>query len=207
MKTLNEFEIAWWQEGKENIVGIDEAGRGPIAGPLVVAAVRFPKGFSHEEIYDSKKISEKKRMQLFREIIQVASEYHILIIEPKAIDELNIYRATQKAMHDLVVMFDSCDGVLSDAMPLPGCEQDVISLIKGDQKSVSIAAASILAKVTRDCIMKAYDVQYPMYGFARHKGYPTKAHIEAMQTFGVIECLYRKSYGPVAKALHPCLDL
>ena len=95
MKCENTYENAWWSEGKQAIVGIDEAGRGPIAGPLVVAAVSFPVGFPHDTIYDSKKVSEKKRKQLFKEIIALAQEYHILIIEPKVIDEKNIYRATQ----------------------------------------------------------------------------------------------------------------
>lgn len=206
METENQYEKAWWKEGRSHIVGLDEAGRGPIAGPLVVAAVVFPKDYHHEEIYDSKKISEKKRKALFQVIIQDALEYHIAIITPKEIDELNIYRATQKAMEDLVEQFRYKDGVLTDAMPLPNCAYDVISLIKGDQKSVSIAAASILAKVTRDCIMKAYDVQYPQYGFAKHKGYPTKAHIEALHTYGVLD-IYRKSYGPVAELNQLQLDL
>lgn len=96
MKPANEYEKAWWQQGRHAIVGIDEAGRGPIAGPLVVAAVRFPADFDHEEIYDSKKLSEKKRRLLFKEIIKLADEYHILIIDTKTVDELNIYRATQK---------------------------------------------------------------------------------------------------------------
>lgn len=207
MKCENAYEIAWWNQGKQKIIGIDEAGRGPIAGPLVVAAVSFPAGFSHEEIYDSKKISEKKRKKLFQEIIALASEYHIAVIEPDIIDSLNIYRATQKTMQDLSERFDGADGVLTDAMPLPENKLDVISLVKGDQKSVSIAAASILAKVTRDCIMQAYDVQYPAYGFARHKGYPTKAHIEALHTHGVIDKIYRKSYGPVAEMNQLTLDL
>ena len=199
MKCANEYEIAWWNEGKEKIVGIDEAGRGPIAGPLVVAAVAFPKGFSHETIYDSKKLSEKKREQLYDEIIALASEYHIEIVSPQVVDELNIYRATQKTMLDLANQFCDADGVLTDAMPLPDATLDVIPLVKGDQKSVSIAAASILAKVTRDRIMKEYDEKYPEYGFKNHKGYPTKGHIEAMHKYGLIEGLYRKSYGPVAK--------
>lgn len=207
MKCENEYEIAWWNQGKQKIIGIDEAGRGPIAGPLVVAAVSFPTGFSHEEIYDSKKISEKKRKKLFREIISLASEYHIAIIEPDMIDSLNIYRATQKTMQKLSECFQDADGVLTDAMPLPGNELDVISLVKGDQKSVSIAAASILAKVTRDCIMQAYDIQYPQYGFAKHKGYPTKAHIEALHTYGVIDKIYRKSYAPVAEMNQLVLDI
>lgn len=206
MQTANEYEKAWWKDGKEFIIGIDEAGRGPIAGPLVVAAVCFPKGYHHAEIYDSKKLSEKKRKELFSIIVKDASEYHILIIEPAIVDELNIYRATQHAMENLCGMFKKVDGVLSDAMPLPSIPQDVIALIKGDQKSVSIAAASILAKVTRDCIMKGYDVLYPEYGFARHKGYPTKAHLEALHTYGVLD-IYRKSYGPVSKMLQLTLDL
>lgn len=207
MKCENAYEIAWWNQGKKKIIGIDEAGRGPIAGPLVVAAVSFPVGFSHEEIYDSKKVSEKKRKRLFKEIITLASEYHIAIIEPAVIDELNIYRATQKAMQDLSEMFSDGDGVLTDAMPLPENKRDVISLVKGDQKSVSIAAASILAKVTRDCIMQAYDKQYPAYGFGKHKGYPTKGHIEALHAYGVIDKIYRKSYGPVAEMNQLTLDI
>lgn len=207
MKCENEYEIAWWNEGKQKIIGIDEAGRGPIAGPLVVAAVSFPAGFSHDEIYDSKKISEKKRRKLFHEIIALASEYHIAIVEPDIIDRLNIYRATQKTMQDLSRQFQGADGVLTDAMPLPDSDLDVISLVKGDQKSVSIAAASILAKVTRDCIMQAYDIQFPQYGFARHKGYPTKAHIEALHTYGVIDKIYRKSYAPVAEMNQLVLDI
>lgn len=206
MRTENKYEQAWWQKGREAIIGIDEAGRGPIAGPLVVAAVCFPKGYTHEEIYDSKKISEKKRKALFKEIIKDAKEYHIAIIEPKVIDEQNIYRATQQAMQALVDKFRHKDGILTDAMPLPSCPCEVIPLVKGDQKSVSIAAASILAKVTRDCIMCAYDVQYPQYGFAKHKGYPTKAHIAALHAYGVLD-IYRKSYGPVASMAQMQLDI
>lgn len=207
MQTANEYELAWWEAGKQYIIGIDEAGRGPIAGPLVVAAVCFPKGYSHPDIYDSKKVSDKKRRQLFHTIIQDAVEYHIEIVSPAFIDEHNIYRATQLTMQKLSEEFQQCDGVLSDAMPLPQCTKEVLPLVKGDQKSVSIAAASILAKVTRDCIMEAYDKQYPQYGFARHKGYPTKAHIEAMHTYGLIDGLYRHSYAPVAAMNQLTLDL
>lgn len=207
MQTENKYELAWWSEGKARIIGLDEAGRGPIAGPLVVAAVMFPPQYHHPDIYDSKKISEKKRKELFKVIIQDAVEYHIAIIDPKVVDEQNIYRATQVAMGDLVDQFEQKDGVLSDAMPLPGCPCDTIALIKGDQKSVSIAAASILAKVTRDCIMCAYDVRYPRYGFAKHKGYPTKAHLEAMHCYGVIDKIYRHSYRPVAAMSQLSLDI
>lgn len=206
METSNHYEKQWWQEGRQAIIGLDEAGRGPIVGPLVVAAVMFPPHYHHHEIYDSKKLSEKKRKELFSVIIHDAAEYHIAIIEPRIIDELNIYRATQQAMEDLVAQFHVQDGVLTDAMPLPHCPTEVISLIKGDQKSVSIAAASILAKVTRDGIMRAYDHQYPQYGFARHKGYPTKAHLEALHRYGVLP-IYRHSYGPVKEMDQLVLDL
>lgn len=206
METSNEYEKQWWNEGRSGIIGLDEAGRGPIAGPLVVAAVMFPVGYRHDTIYDSKKISEKKRKELFQVIIHDAVEYHIEIVSPAQIDELNIYRATQCAMQQLVERFRYKDGVLSDAMPLPECAYDVIPIIKGDQKSVSIAAASILAKVTRDCIMKAYDVLYPQYGFAKHKGYPTKAHIEALHQYGVLD-IYRKSYAPIKQMCQLQFDL
>lgn len=206
MQTDNQYEIAWWNEGKSAIIGIDEAGRGPIAGPLVVAAVCFPPDYHHEEIYDSKKLSEKKRKALFKIIIQDAQVYHIKIVSPGDVDRMNIYRATQHAMQSLVDSFEVKDGVLTDAMPLPNCSIDVISLVKGDQKSVSIAAASILAKVVRDGIMEAYDKLYPQYGFAKHKGYPTKAHLEAMRTYGVLD-FYRKSYGPVAAMDQLQLDI
>ncbi len=206
MRTTNEYEIAWWKEGKEYIVGIDEAGRGPIAGPLVVAGVCFPKHYHHDEIYDSKKVSDKKRKQLLREIITDALEYHVLIIPVDVIDQLNIYRATQKAMQDLVTLFERVDGVLSDAMPLPICEKPVIPLVKGDQKSVSIAAASILAKEVRDGIMRGYDCLYPTYDFAKHKGYPTKRHLEALHANGVLS-IHRKSYGPVAALSQISLDI
>ena len=198
MQTSNEFELKWWSEGKEFIIGIDEAGRGPLAGPLVVAAVCFPKGYQHEGIYDSKKVSEKKREEMYQIILQDALEYHIRVVTPKEIDTLNIYRATQKAMEDLVGEFKKVDGVLTDAMPLPHVQKDVLDIVKGDQKSVSIAAASILAKVTRDRMMIEYDKMYPEYGFKDHKGYGTKKHLEAIEKYGVLD-IHRESYGPVAR--------
>lgn len=206
MHTEDLYEHAWWEQGRSTIVGLDEAGRGPMAGPLVVAAVSFTPGYHSDEIYDSKKVSEKKREQLFHTIIKEAKEYHIEIVTPQVIDQLNIYRATQQAMEKLVREFASCDGVLSDAMPLPECEHEVISLIKGDQKSVSIAAASILAKVVRDHIMLGYDLLYPDYGFAKHKGYPTKMHMEALTQYGVLP-IHRKSYAPVAKRMQLQFDI
>mgnify|MGYP000225980318 FL=1 len=135
-----------------------------------------------------------------------ALETHVVIVDPQTVDEKNIYRATQDAMQQIVDAFVRKDGVLTDAMPLPACTLPCEPLIKGDMKSVSIAAASILAKVTRDRIMKGYDAQYPQYGFARHKGYPTKAHLQALETYGVLP-IHRRSYAPVREALMPHLDL
>lgn len=206
MKIEHTYENAYWAQGYTHVIGIDEAGRGPIAGPLVVAGVCFPVHFQHEEIYDSKKLSEKKRNQLFDEICALAAEMHIVVVEPEIIDQKNIYAATQDAMQTIVDQFSAKDAVLTDAMPLPRCLQPMEAIVKGDQKSVSIAAASILAKVTRDQIMRAYDAQYPGYGFAKHKGYPTKAHIEALHRLGVLD-IHRRSYAPVREALSPHLEL
>lgn len=200
MKCTNEFEKAFWADGKSFVIGLDEAGRGPIAGPLVVAGVIFPKGYDHDAIYDSKKISEKKREELFDEIKKDALYYKIEIVSEEEVDEHNIYRATQMTMEKIVLECNICDSVLSDAMPLPAIDLPLESLVKGDQKSVSIAAASILAKVTRDRIMVELDAKYPEYGLKQHKGYPTKKHLEALETYGVLD-IHRKSYGPVQRQL------
>lgn len=202
MKILNprEFELE-----QTLILGLDEAGRGPIAGPLVVAGVVFPKGYQHEELYDSKKISEKKRNQLFEEIMNDALAFRIEIIDEATIDHYNIYRATQMTMEKIALELQ-CDYILSDAMPLKGMTQPVEAIVKGDQKSFSIAAASILAKVTRDRIMMELDEKYPLYGFKNHKGYPTKAHLLALDQYGVLPC-HRKSYKPVANKLQLQLEL
>ncbi len=183
----------------QEIVGIDEAGRGPMAGPLVVAGVVFPYGYVNEELDDSKKLSEKKRERLFDIVKADALWYKIEIVDVETIDTKNIYRATQDAMH-AIAQEAPTNLVLTDAMPLPRSKKEVSAIIKGDQKSLSIAGASILAKVTRDRIMVELDAQYPQYGFAKHKGYPTKAHKEALHTYGVLPC-HRKSYAPVQKEL------
>lgn len=198
MKCANEFEKKYFDMGYNFILGIDEAGRGPLAGPLVVAGVCFPKGYEHEEIYDSKKISEKKRELLYDVILEESIYHKILIIDEEVIDKLNIYQATKKAMMDIANDCEMADVVLSDAMPFEIDGKVVEPLVKGDQKSVNIAAASILAKVTRDRMMCEYDKQYPEYGFAKHKGYPTKQHMEALKQYGVLE-IHRKSFGPVAQ--------
>ncbi len=203
MPTANEYEKAYWKN-QRLLIGIDEAGRGPIAGPLVVAGAVFPLDYDSGEINDSKQLSEKKREVLFRQIIADAVYYDIRIITPAEIDRLNIYRATQLAMA-AIGQSAPVDVVLTDAMPLD-IAKEVTSIIKGDAKSCSIAAGSILAKVVRDHIMYGYDVLYPQYGFARHKGYPTKAHLQAVDAYGLLP-IYRKSYGPVIDRLQQHLDI
>lgn len=183
----------------DRILGIDEAGRGPMAGPLVVAGVIFPKGYTHDEINDSKKLTEKKREQLFDQIMQDALWYEIVFVSESTIDHLNIYAATQQAM--LKIAEDAkADYVLTDAMKLPYYKGRYEAIIKGDSKSLSIAAGSILAKVSRDRYMKILDEKYPEYKFGKHKGYPTREHIEALHKYGILKC-HRKSYRPVAEML------
>lgn len=192
MSLLNEFENKNWAINKL-VMGIDEAGRGPLCGPLCVACCVLPVGYSNDLINDSKKLSEKKREALFEVIKNDALFYDVKIVSPKEIDELNIYAATKKAMSELALEKD-VEVVLTDAMPIED-NPKVIPIIKGDAKSISIAAASILAKVTRDHIMYEIDKLYPEYEYRKHKGYPTKRHIELMNEYGVFD-IYRFSYKP-----------
>ncbi|MCD7894230.1 MAG: ribonuclease HII [Erysipelotrichaceae bacterium] len=196
-----EYEQAAYQKGKKYIIGLDEAGRGPMAGPLVVAGVIFPKGYVNNEINDSKKLSEKKREKLFEIIKQDALSYQIEIISIEDVDNLNVYQASRLGMIQAIEHISiKPDYALSDAMPLGNIIEHE-AIIKGDSKSISIGAASILAKVTRDHIMQEYDKQYPQYGFAKHKGYPTKQHKEALQKYGVTP-IHRRSFQPVKDALN-----
>lgn len=190
----NDYEHQYWALN-QTVLGIDEAGRGPLAGPLSVAGVIFPIGYENPDIYDSKALSEKKRNELFEVIKEDALYFAIYEVPPKEIDRWNIYRADQMAMTEIAKQLPA-DIVLTDAMKL-GVNQPVIDLVKGDQKSISIAAASILAKVTRDRIMEEYDLIYPQYGFKQNKGYPTKAHMQAIETYGITP-IHRLSFGPVA---------
>ncbi len=192
MSLLNEYENKCWPNNKL-IMGIDEAGRGPLCGPLVVACCVLPIGYQNDMINDSKKLSEKKRELLFDQIKQDALFYDVKIVSPKQIDELNIYAATKKAMSELALEKD-VEYVLTDAMPIEDNDK-VIPIIKGDAKSISIAAASIIAKVTRDRIMYELDKKYPEYEYRKHKGYPTKRHIELMEEYGIFD-IYRMSYKP-----------
>ncbi len=192
MSLLNEYENKNWPNN-DLVMGIDEAGRGPLCGPLVVACCVLPVGYQNELINDSKKLSEKKRESLFEIIKKDALYYNVEIVSPKQIDELNIYAATKKAMSKLAGSFN-VKQVLTDAMPIEDNDK-VIPIIKGDAKSISIASASIIAKVTRDHIMYELDKKYPEYEYRKHKGYPTKRHIELMNEYGVFD-IYRMSYGP-----------
>ena len=192
MPLENEYEkIAW--KSNELVMGIDEAGRGPLCGPLVVGSCVLPAGYENEFINDSKKLSEKKRKQLFDVIKKDALYWNVKIVEPIIIDEMNILEATRSAMQELSGEY-KVSKVLTDAVKIPN--QLNIPIIKGDAKSISIAAASILAKVTRDNIMEELDKKYPEYEFKKHKGYPTKRHIELMNEYGVFD-IYRFSYSPV----------
>ena len=167
------------------ICGIDEAGRGPLAGPVVAGAVILPKDCRILYINDSKKLSEKRKNELFDIIKEEAVTYGIGIIDAARIDEINILQATYEAMRSAINNLNpSPDILLNDAVTIPKVDIKQVPIIKGDAKSISIAAASVLAKVTRDRIMEEYDKKYPEYGFAKHKGYGTKQHIQALEQFG-----------------------
>ena len=167
------------------ICGIDEAGRGPLAGPVVAGAVILPKDCSILYLNDSKQVSTSRREELFDEIQEKAVACAVGIVSPQRIDEINILQATYEAMHQAVEGLKVIpDLLLVDAVTIPTMPMKQVGIIKGDAKSVSIAAASILAKVTRDRMMVEYDALYPEYGFAKHKGYGSKVHIEAIQEYG-----------------------
>lgn len=186
----------------EYIAGVDEVGRGPLVGPVVAACVVLPKEFNLDGLTDSKKLSEKKRDFYFEEVKRQALGYGIGIIDEKKIDEVNIYEATKLAMKEAI---EECkktckiEHVLIDAMPL---ELDVptTSIIKGDLKSITISAASVIAKVTRDRMLDELHEKFPMYDFKKNKGYPTKKHLEAIEEYGIID-EHRRSYGPVKNYL------
>lgn len=202
MVDLYKYENELYDKNYTLIGGVDEVGRGPLVGPVVAACCVLPKDFKLEGLTDSKKLSEKKRNLFFDYIKEHAIAYGIGIVSPKRIDEINIYQASKEAMIKAITEVQqqiSLEVVLVDAMPL---DLDIpsISIIHGDALSISIAAASVLAKVTRDQMMYELDEKYPMYGFKSHKGYPTKKHIEAIHKYGLIDG-YRKTYGPVKEVL------
>lgn len=178
------------------ICGIDEAGRGPLAGPVAAAAVIMPVGLKIPGVNDSKKIPEKKREELYDEIMAQAVSVGVGIVSPERIDEINILQATYEAMRIAVSQLTPApDVTLNDAVTIPELPGEIrqVPIIKGDAKSFSIAAASIIAKVTRDRIMREYDKLYPEYGFAGHKGYGCASHIEAIKTYGMTP-IHRRSF-------------
>ncbi len=190
------YEKELYSEGIELIAGVDEVGRGPLIGPVVAAAVILPKNYKLDGLTDSKKLTEKKRDMYYEIIKRDAIAIGIGIKDENIIDEVNIYEATKLAMKEAIDKLRvKPEHILIDAMPL---ELDIptTSIIKGDMKSESIAAASVIAKVTRDSMMYELDRKYPEYGFGSHKGYPTKKHVEAIEKYGLIEG-YRKTYAPI----------
>ena len=195
LKKLKEIENDLHIKGFKNICGIDEAGRGPLAGPVVIAGVIMPENSMIEGVNDSKKVSEKKREMLYDKILEQAISYSVSIIGQDVIDDINILNATkmgltkvveeQKIKPDLIIV-DALNHIDTKGIPYD-------SIIKGDAKCYSIAAASIIAKVTRDRIMRQWDEIYPQYGFSKHKGYGTKMHIEAIKEYGLCP-IHRKSF-------------
>lgn len=192
------YERQLRKEGCNFIGGVDEVGRGPLVGPVVAACVVLPENFSLEGLTDSKKLSEKKRDFFFDEIQKQALGIGIGIIDEKKIDEVNIYEATKLAMREAIgKCLEVCkvDHILIDAMPLD-LDIPTTSIIKGDLKSITISAASVIAKVTRDRILDELGEKFPMYDFKNNKGYPTKKHLQAIEEYGIID-EHRISYGPV----------
>ncbi len=194
------FERAARQRGFLAIAGIDEAGRGPLAGPVSAAAVVLPQNFSCPDLNDSKKLSERKREEIFTQLTEEDNvRWAHAFVSAEEIDELNILQATHTAMRRAVAHLSEADYALIDGRPVKGFPLPSEGIIKGDSRSLSIAAASIIAKVLRDRLMKDAEEEYPQYGFAKHKGYGTKQHLDALRTHGPCP-LHRRSFAPVAQA-------
>jgi ribonuclease HII len=197
---ISNIDDEFRKEGYVYIVGIDEAGRGPLAGPVVACAVVLPPKNTNPLIDDSKKLSKKLREQLVNEIKKESLAVAVATIDAPEIDAINIYQASKKAMEIALSNINiDYDIVLTDAMPLDTTAK-VEPLVKGDARSLSIAAASIVAKVYRDELMDELDKKYPNYGFKSHKGYATKKHLAALRTYGPIKGVHRYSYKPVSNA-------
>ncbi len=196
---LWQYEKYLQLKGIKIIGGTDEAGRGPLYGPVVAACVVLPQNFKLDGLNDSKKLTEKKR-NIFYDYIVKNTIYGIGVVSPEEIDKINIYEASRKAMIIAIKQVQKqikLEYVLSDAMPIE-IDIPVLPIVKGDAKSITIAAASVIAKVTRDRMLYEIDKKYPEYGFKNHKGYPTKKHLEAINKYGLIDG-YRKTYGPIKK--------
>jgi len=193
---MYQYEKKYYRKGIEYIAGVDEVGRGPLAGPVVAAAVVLNKHFIIKGLDDSKKLSEKQRKRLFKKITTHALEIGYSFIWPKEIDRINILESSKKAMRNSIESLTKCEFILIDAVKLGYDNSE--SIIKGDAKSASIAAASIIAKVLRDNYMVELAKKYPNYDFEHNKGYGTKKHLQALEDYGFIEGIHRKSFSPVA---------
>lgn len=205
MVDLYKYEKELYKNGCKYIGGVDEVGRGPLIGSVVAACVVLPFDFVLDGLTDSKKLSEKKRDEFYKIIWDKAISIGIGIVDEKAIDEVNIYEATKIAMKKAISDTNiKPDHVLIDAMPLD-IDVPTTSIIKGDAKSISIAAASVIAKVTRDKMMYELDKIYPMYGLASNKGYGTKKHIEAIKKYGITK-YHRLSFKPVSEYKDKIID-
>jgi ribonuclease HII len=197
------IEQTLFNAGIVNIAGVDEAGRGPCAGPLVVAAVILKDPFSKElsQVKDSKELTEAKREQLFEIIIENCIDYNIVEITPDEIDQLGLHKCNIEGMRRAVMgLKTSAEYVLTDGYPIPGLTIPNLSVWKGDKVAISISAASILAKVYRDRIMIELDKKYPNYGLANHKGYITALHTDAIKKYGVLP-IHRKSFANISAIL------
>lgn len=198
---LLEFERELYNKNITLIAGVDEAGRGPLCGPVVAGACILPKNYHLEGLNDSKQLTEKKREEFFEILKKDAIAIGIGIVSAKEIDEINILEASRKAMYMAISNLNvKPEYVLSDAMKLDDLDVEYTSIIHGDALSLSIAAASVVAKVTRDHIMYEIDKMHPEYNIKKHKGYPTKEHLELIKKYGIFE-EYRKSYKPVKQVL------
>ncbi len=205
MEDLYKYERQLYSQGLNFIGGVDEVGRGPLIGPVVASCVVLPKNFVLEGLTDSKKLSEKKRNKFYQIICEQAVAIGIGIVDEKKIDEVNIYEATKIAMKEAIRDTNlKIDHILIDAMPL-NIDIPTTSIIKGDSQSITIAAASVIAKVTRDKMMYDLDKKYPMYDLAHNKGYGTKKHIEAIKKYGITK-YHRQSYKPVSDYKDKIID-
>jgi ribonuclease HII len=198
---MDGFERQAAERGFSLVAGLDEAGRGPLAGPVVAAAVILPPGTNHPLFLDSKQLSAQQRLEAYQLVLERALSVGVGMVDAATIDKLNIYRATKlammKALEDLTV---SPDYLLVDGLLLPEVDLPQVRIVKGDRRSLSIAAASIVAKVSRDRLMEEFSAQYPQYGFDRHKGYATREHLAALARFGPCP-IHRKSFRGVRGTL------
>ncbi len=193
------YEKRLWNQRFTHLAGVDEAGRGPLAGPVVAAAVIFPPGIEIAGVDDSKQLSHERRVELYQQIVAQCVSYGVSIIGVEDIDRLNIYQASMHAMRRaLADLLPEPEHVLVDGRAIPELKLPQTAIIKGDAQSFTIGAASIIAKVVRDCLMEDYHQQFPHYGFAQHKGYATAAHYEALRRYGPCG-IHRRSFNLVDK--------